>query len=53
VGDEHRFVNYAVNDDKTYTFEFVDATGKKQVETYKRGEGRPLRNGDRRERKRP
>ncbi len=43
VGSEHHFVNYSVNDDKSYTFEFVDGPDRKRVETYRRGEGRPPR----------
>ncbi len=36
VGAEHRFVNYAVNDNGTYTFDFLDGNGAKQTETYTR-----------------
>ena len=51
VANEHRFVNYSVNDDGTYTFDFIDGAGNKQTETYskrergprgsRRGEGQP------------
>ena len=40
VAEEHRFVNYSVNDDGTYTFDFVDGTGKKRTEVYRKREGR-------------
>src|SRR5205823_6492480 len=43
VGGDHRFVNYSVNDDKSFTFEFVGGPDDKRVETYRRGEGRPPR----------
>jgi len=48
VGNEHRFVNYSVNDNGSYTFEFVDGDGKKLVETYtKRERGGGGKRGDR------
>lgn len=38
VGSEHRFVNYTVNDNSTYTFDFVDGSGNKRTETYSKRE---------------
>jgi hypothetical protein len=37
LGGERHFVNYSVNDDQTYTFEFVDGTGWRRVEIYHKG----------------
>jgi len=38
VGSEHRLVNYAINGDGTYTFDFVDSSGNKRTETYRKME---------------
>jgi hypothetical protein len=40
VRGETRSIRYSINDDNTYTFEFVDGRGNKRVETYtRRGRG--------------
>jgi hypothetical protein len=42
VGSEPRFVNYSINDDGTYTFDYVDGAGNKRTEIYaKRRSHRP------------
>jgi hypothetical protein len=49
VGSEHRFVNYSINEDGTYTFDYIDGWGAKRTEIYTkrpRGPRRPSQ-GDR------
>ncbi|GEM_PF-1557081 len=36
VGNAHSFVNYSLNPDNTYTFNFVDPTGKTRTEVYQK-----------------
>ena len=36
VGSEHRFVNYSIQDDGTYTFDYIDGAGNKRTETYRK-----------------
>lgn len=40
VGGEHRFIQYAINDDQTFTFRFIDGEGNQRTETYRREERR-------------
>ena len=40
VGSEHRFVNYSITGDGTYTFEYVDGAGAKRTQVYTRRKGR-------------
>lgn len=34
---ERRYIHYSVNDDNTFTFQFVDGSGNARTETYRRG----------------
>lgn len=37
VAGERRFIHYTVNGDNTFTFQFVDGSGRSTTETYRRG----------------
>jgi uncharacterized protein (TIGR03437 family) len=41
VGSAHSFINYSVNDDNTYTLNFVDPTGQVTTRTYPRAPSGP------------